>query len=201
MYITSIFFLEYKIAINTVKNTDMSFTRIRDDTARVQKQLEQQTFSGMYQLNVPGQGDANPFADDVHLRLQRWGANRFTNVAELECDLRGMTRKFNHDLIGQNEHGQYAADAMSLSSTYSTAQPFVEESRASLPAWLFRDAVQPRWETPIVNPQNWTHLSPPFMRDVNTRLVDKDQFVPSAAPRSVDTFDIQYFLPSSTTHV
>ena len=45
----------------------MSFTRFHDDEIRIQKQLQQQTYPGRYQIDVPGQGSSMPFQEDVHL--------------------------------------------------------------------------------------------------------------------------------------
>jgi len=62
----------------------MSFTRFHDDDLRIEKQLEQQTYIGRYQLDVPGQGASMPFQDDAQLRMQGWGANLQTNTINLE---------------------------------------------------------------------------------------------------------------------
>ena len=48
----------------------MSFTRYKYDKLRVQKQLNEQTFTGRYMLNTPGNGSVMPFQEDPHLRLQ-----------------------------------------------------------------------------------------------------------------------------------
>ena len=69
----------------------MAFTRFHDDDVRIEKQLEQQTYVGRYQLDVPGQGVNMPFQDDAQLRMQRWGANRHKNPVNLESDLYGLS--------------------------------------------------------------------------------------------------------------
>ena len=53
----------------------MSFTRFHDDKCRMQKQMQEQTYTGRYMLNVPGNGINMPFAEDPFMRLQKWGAN------------------------------------------------------------------------------------------------------------------------------
>ena len=63
----------------------MSFTRFHDDDLRIEKQLEQQTFIGRYQLDVPGPGATMPFQDDAQLRMQKWGANLQTNSVNLDA--------------------------------------------------------------------------------------------------------------------
>jgi hypothetical protein len=82
----------------------MAFSRFHDDPARIKQQLEQDTFPGRYQLNTPGPGDNLPFWEDPNIRLQRWGANLKTNTTDFESELRGMTRKLNHDEIGLNDY-------------------------------------------------------------------------------------------------
>ena len=53
----------------------MAFTRFHDDPIRIQKQLDESTFSGRYMLNTPGQGIDMPYHNETQMRLQRWGAN------------------------------------------------------------------------------------------------------------------------------
>jgi len=51
----------------------MAFTRFSNDIALQQKRLEESTFTGIYHLNTPGNGLDNPYINDVHIRLQKWG--------------------------------------------------------------------------------------------------------------------------------
>ena len=151
----------------------MAFTRFHDDPTRIQKQLEESSFAGRYMLNAPGQGVDLPFVEDVHIRLQQWGANRRNNSVNLESDLFGLSRKLNHDLINENDYKRYTA--YTEESTYKTQSSFVEESRASHPAWLYKDLEQTRWETPFINPQNGLDRN----ADMNlpTRFLEKQQFI------------------------
>ena len=87
----------------------MSFTRFHDDEIRIKKQLEQQTFPGRYQLDVPGQGSSMPFQEDAHLNLQKFGANIRTNTINLESDLLGLTRNLSLDC---NTYKKYAVNAI-----------------------------------------------------------------------------------------
>ncbi|NBR16243.1 MAG: hypothetical protein EBU01_16935, partial [Crocinitomicaceae bacterium] len=60
------------------------------------------------------------------------------------------TRQLNRDNILLNN---YALNAVNTNrKTYSKVQPMVDESRASHPAWMYRDLEQTRWEVPFVNP-------------------------------------------------
>lgn len=173
------------------------FTRFHDDEARIQAQMRVQTFAGRYAIDTPGQGIHLPFLEDSQLRLQRWGANLRTETINVESDLLGMTRNLGRDSV------EYKKTAVSSSlPTYATAMPTVEESRASLPAWQFRDVEQPRWEEPWMNPQ--AHLEKTFHDNVPTRLLEKDYFRPELSlevpcdPRSAvskkSTSAIDYYL-------
>jgi len=150
----------------------MAFTRFHDDPARIQVQSSDITFSGRYQLNAPGPGINLPFFEDPQLRLQQWGGNLQTNAIDLEGDLFGMTRKLNRDLIDQNNYKTAAVH--SAVQSYSTADPFVEESRATHPAWTYRTAQHPRWEMPWLNPQH--NLEKGFQENIQTRIIEKDRF-------------------------
>jgi len=152
----------------------MAFTRFHDDPVRIQKSLEESTFLGRYQINTPGPGNTLPFLEDPNIRLQKWGANVRTNTVALESDFRGLTRKLNRDLFVKNDYQLFAANSPSV--TYDSAQPFVEESRATHPAWMYKDITRERWETPWVNPQNG--IEKPFQTNIQTRILEKDNFVP-----------------------
>lgn len=154
----------------------MAFTRFHDDPARIKKQLEESTFLGRYQLNRPGPGMDLPFVEDPHIRLQQWGANLHKNTVDFESDLRGLTRTLTRDHI---EHNHYKGQEITPTypQHYASAKPFVEESRSSHPAWMYRDLEQSQWETPFLDPQ--ANLEKPFHNNVQTRILEKDYFVPT----------------------
>ena len=152
----------------------MAFTRFHDDPARIKKQIEESSFAGRYMLNTPGQGTDLPFFEDPQLRLQKWGANLRNNTVNLESDLRGLTRRTNRDLIDDNDYKQHAA--ITSHQNYNNKQPFIEESRVSHPAWMYKDLEQSRWESPFLNPLNG--LEKLFNENIQTRILEKDFFVP-----------------------
>ena len=90
----------------------------------------------------------------------------------MESDLRGLTRKFNKDLPGINDHNKHGAAPNA--PYFKTQQPLVEESRVTHPAWMYKDLEQTRWETPLLNPLNG--LEKTFENNVPSRLVEKDNF-------------------------
>ena len=151
----------------------MSFTRFHDDPHRIQKQYEESSFAGRYMLNVPGPGEELPFFEDTQVRLQRWGANLQENTIALEDDLRGLTRPLNRDLSDLNDYSKKSV--YSARKYYQSKQPFVQESRASHPAWMYKDLEQTRWETPLLNPLNG--LEKGFHHNIQTRILEKDNHI------------------------
>lgn len=171
----------------------MSFTRFHDDEVRINQQLKELTYQGRYQLSVPGPGASMPFQDDTHLRMQKWGANLRTNSTNLESDLIGLTRPLQRDNVDTNNYKTQSANSSQVS--YSKQNPFVEESRASHPAWMYRDLEHPRWETPIINPQ--ANLEKPFHDNIQTRILEKDYYQPSSTmPQKTPSngMNVEYYL-------
>jgi hypothetical protein len=151
----------------------MAFTRYHDDPHRISKYLEETTFAGNYSLNTPGAGLQLPFFEEPQMRLQKWGANLMTDTTNLESDLFGLGRKLNHDF-----DRTYKQDNISNSREmiFVSSQPFVEESRATHPAWMYKDLEHSRWEVPILNPQ--ANLEKGFHENIQTRILEKDYFKP-----------------------
>ena len=157
----------------------MAFTRFHDDPVRIQKQLQESTYLGRYQLNTPGPGIHLPFMEDPHVRLQKWGANLRNNTVDLESTLRSLNRPLNRDLLHENNYKNSGISESRLPyGGYSTMQPYVDQSRASQPAWMFKELEQSKWETPLINPQSLSHLETPFQKDLSTRLLERDHYVP-----------------------
>jgi hypothetical protein len=153
----------------------MAFTRFHDDPCRIKKELEESSFPGRYLLNTPGQGIDLPFLEDPQVRMQKWGGNLRDNTINLESDLRGLTRPLNRDLFHENNYKNFAVQSKAVNSR--TQAPFVEESRASHPAWMYKDLEQPRWEHPLLNPLD--RIEPQFPSQVQTRILEKDAFRPT----------------------
>ena len=150
----------------------MAFTRFHDDPYRIKKQVEESSFTGRYMLNTPGQGIDMPFMEDPQVRLQKWGANLHTNSINLESDMMGLTRQNNRDLPEKNN---YKINSVQTGRNYyKNETPFVQESRASHPAWMYKDCEQNRWESPLLNPLNG--LEKTFHENIQTRILEKDHF-------------------------
>jgi hypothetical protein len=147
----------------------MAQTSFRNDIARIKKELEMSTFQGRYQLSVPGPGIDMPFQEDPQIRLQSYGANLRTNTIAIEDDLMGRNRQLTNVL---EEYKKYTP--ISNSIKYQSKNPFVQESRASLPAWTFRgmDQKYQRFEEPWINPQ--ANIEMQFDYNIQTRLLEKN---------------------------
>jgi hypothetical protein len=156
----------------------MAFTRFHDDPARIRKQLQESTYLGRYQLNRPGPGAQMPFLEDPNIRLQYWGANLQNNTVDLESEFRNLNRPLNRDLMDKNDYKSVQITSNPPLTGYSTMQPFVEESRATHPAWTYKDKEQSKWELPLLDPQSLSHLEAPFPHQISTRILEKDYFKP-----------------------
>lgn len=152
----------------------MANTRFNYDYARTSKLLQESTGPGKYMLNTPGNGDSMPFIADPQIRLQRWGANLYTNPVDIDSDLMGMTRPLHkHDRMEYKTHRAKNSSA----NRYNVASaPVTDETRATHPAWAYRDLEQTRWEYPLLDPQEHTCMT--FQNNINTRMLEKDNFIP-----------------------
>lgn len=150
------------------------FTNIRSDNARIKKNLEISTYSGRYMLDVPGQGLNLPFMEDPQVRIQHWGANLQTNRVDLEGELFSINRKISRDYNDQDEYKKFSVDSNPIQS-FSTKNPFVEESRSSHPIFVYRELENNRWEEPWINPQ--ANIEKPFNDNIQTRILEKDNHI------------------------
>ena len=159
----------------------MSFTRFHDDPARIIKNLEISTYAGRYALDSPGNG-ANPvYMQDPHIRMQKWGGNAMTCATEIENNLFGLTRNLNRDTFDNlycgTGPGKSIPSECQVIPSRDTANSYTDQSRATNPAWLLRDAQQYRPEYPLFDPQE--HTAIPFQNNLSTRILEKDHFVPT----------------------
>jgi hypothetical protein len=145
----------------------MAFTRFHDDPDVIQKKLCESTFAGIYNLNTPGNGINNPYIDDVSIRLQGWGANMCTNTIDLDSNFKGLDRKLSSD------YKQYQKPN-SNQNKYSTNTFLVDETRASCPAWLYRDLTQYRPTPLIFDPQKHSQIERHLNINAPTRILEKD---------------------------
>ena len=148
----------------------MAFTRFHDDPERIKKRLEESDYPGNYQLNRPGPGLYLPLMEDPNIRLQLWGANLHSNTIELENELRGYSQPYHRDLVEMKK----SVPSNTLIASFPSLQPFVEESRATHPPWMYKELEQSKWEHPYLDPQGY--LDKPFLENIQTRILEKDTF-------------------------
>ena len=154
----------------------MASTRIFDDRGRIEKRNAIDTFSGRHTLDVPGNGSNMPFNNDPHIRIQKWGANFCSNMMDINSDLRGMSRPLIRDHIQANDYKKHATVPMLNATIKETIDYVTDESRATHPAWTYREVENNRWEPPMINPIDTTFLNKPFYENLNTRILEKDYF-------------------------
>ena len=153
----------------------MAFTNIKYDPCRIAKDLQLSTETGRYQIAVPGPGNNVGFSEDPFIRLQKYGANLRTNTINLESDLMGLSRSLNRDCQDLNQY--HNNETRSSKINYPSTQPFTEQSRATHPAWLYKDLEQTNWAILPLNPQENVCL--PFHNNLSTRILEKDYYVPN----------------------
>ena len=142
----------------------MAFTRFHDDPARIEKNLLERTYEGKYQLNTPGNGES--YIDDVHIRMQGWGANLRTNPFEINESLRR-----NKTLVQYDQPFVHVNSDRIVSKEQTFA---VDETRSSLPAWTFRDKSQLRTDYLFMDPQR--NIWYKFHNNCPTRMLEKDHY-------------------------
>jgi hypothetical protein len=147
----------------------MAFTRFSNDIALQQKRLEESTFSGIYHLNTPGNGIHNPYINDIHIRLQKWGANLHTNSTNIESQLRTMNIPLGRDTLSYKK-----VEPSHSKLSYKDKSFLVDETRSSMPAWKIREKTQSRYDYLPLNPQE--NLFIPFQNNLNTRMLEKDYY-------------------------
>jgi len=160
----------------------MSFTRFHDDPCRINKQLQESTGLGRYMLNVPGNGSKPIYMDDPFIRMQKWGGNLMTNTVNLESDLMGLSRNSNRDDVAANEYRLNAVKTRQVQ--YKSQNPSTDQSRATHPAWEYRDLEQTKYNILPLNPQE--NVCFPFQNNLSTRIIEKDIFVAKAPRQLID---------------
>ena len=153
----------------------MAFTRFKYDDCRTKKSLQQETDPGRWVLDVPGNGSNPCYIEDPQIIIQKWGANLRTNTINLESDLLGVNRTLNKDCLGKDNYLNYNVPNDQINYPVCN-QVFTDQSRATNPAWWYRDLEQVDWYYPPLNPQENTCL--PFQNNLSTRILEKDYFTP-----------------------
>ncbi|MGI9555109.1 MAG: hypothetical protein ACR2M6_03955 [Vampirovibrionia bacterium] len=152
----------------------MALTSIRNEPCRIKKELQQMTDMGRYQITAPGPGANVGFAEDPHIRLQKWGANLRTNTINTESDLMGLTRSLTRDCVPLNQYQTMKTPNEKLN--YGTIEATTEETRAINPAWTVLDEENKRWDYIHHNPQLPIMMSPVKYGGNSSRIDQKTQY-------------------------
>lgn len=152
----------------------MALTSIRNEPCRIKKELQQMTDMGRYQITAPGPGANVGFAEDPHIRLQKWGANLRTNTINTESDLMGLTRSLTRDCVPLNQYQTMKTPNEKLN--YGTIEATTEETRAINPAWTVLDEENKRWDYIHHNPQQPIMMSPVKYGGNSSRIDQKTQY-------------------------
>ncbi len=159
----------------------MAFTRFNYDKCRTAKILQESTGPGRYMLDVPGWGSKPCFFDDPQIRMQEWGANlrKVPQGApiDIDSDLIGITRPLSRDCSGKEFPNSGVVRSKRVRYPVCS-NPITDESRATHPAWMYRDLTQDHRYILFLNPQENTCMT--FQNNLNTRLLERDYFVAQA---------------------
>ena len=158
----------------------MSFTRFNYDDCRTQKNLQQATGPGRYILNTPGWGAAPVTFDDPQIRMQKWAGNLRkvynSSSIDINSDLLGITRPINSKDCPEKSF-PFKGVVKSQKQIYpAVKKAMTHESRVTHPAWMYRDLEQSRKYPLFLDPLE--NCLVPFERNLNTRLLERDNFVP-----------------------
>lgn len=154
----------------------MSNTRFNYEPCRSQKKIKESTDPCKYILEKPGPGCNSCYVEDPHIRLQSFGGNLrnggATPFTDIASDLRGLTRPLTKDCL-PHEKFQVTTTKRNVSENN---QVFSDESRATHPAWMYRETEHDRWYPLFYKPED--HAVQPFAYYLNSTNEARDNFKP-----------------------
>jgi hypothetical protein len=142
----------------------MAFTRFSNDEVVLNKKLEESRFPGMYHLNCPGNGLNNPYIDDVHVRLQKWGSNLCRDTTNIDSNLKNLNTK----LSKSNKNNNFNI----IQNNYPTRSFLIDDTRHSLPIHLFRELEKQRENYPQRNSDKFNENN--FPTNLDSRKLQRD---------------------------
>ena len=92
-----------------------------------------------------------------------------SGTVDWESELRGITRP----LVKGDVYNYRDSKLPTIAPIQAYNCPISDETRATLPAWTFREKEQDRWETPFLNPIDKAII--PFDINLNVRRHECDQ--------------------------
>ena len=151
----------------------MAFTRFHDDPCRIMKKNQQTVDQARWILDVPGNGDKPYYMNDPQIISQKWGGNLWTNSVDVQSSLLGIDRKPMRDCLGESTNPLAKVNSHPIQYPV-TNELTTEQSRATNPAFLYRDLEQVDWYYLPLDPQENVFM--PFRNNIDTRVLEKDYF-------------------------
>ncbi len=157
----------------------MAFTRYNYDDLRTKKILQESTGLCRYMLNVPGPHKTTCYMDDPQVRLQKFGGNNRSvnngHPIDIDSDLKGYTRPLQKYCTNLEFPNQGVAKSSAIKYDKCDA-PITDQSRATHPARSYRSLPNQPIDIPLLNHQENTCFH--FHNNLNTRLLERDNYVP-----------------------
>uniref|UniRef100_A0A6C0L0S1 Uncharacterized protein n=1 Tax=viral metagenome TaxID=1070528 RepID=A0A6C0L0S1_9ZZZZ len=154
----------------------MAFTRFHDDPSRIIKTNLETTSMCNYTFNVPSNTNkSNVYINDPHIRLQKSGSLQYSNMVDLEGQLKQMDRSYSRDFVANQYNTKNPVNhELRKIPIYQLNKSVTDESRSTHPSWTYRSLQQYRSDYLFEDPQN--HCSMKFVNNVDTNIDTKDNF-------------------------
>ena len=153
----------------------MSFTRLYDDLDHIKQNVNYSKNICDYMLNKPGNGLTPSYMDDPFIRIQEWGGNLRTNTINIDSDLKGLTRPINNrDGIAEQNYQKHSVSSSKIN--YPTDNTSTDQSRATHPAWEYREKTQMPLDNNALINENQKHTFIPFQTNQHSRILEKDLY-------------------------
>jgi len=157
----------------------MASTRYNYDNCRTEKSLQQSSDPGRYMLNTPGNGIFLPFINDPQIRLQKWGANLLRvqdgHPIDIDSDLMGLSNNNSKFSKKQKYPFNDNINKRLVKHDFPTLKKaIVGESRATHPAWMYRDLEQSNKHPLHLDPQENLFFN--FQNNLSTRILERDYY-------------------------
>lgn len=161
----------------------MAYTNSFYDESKVKQYMDENTYIGQYTFHMPGNGGRTPcYVADPHVRLSKWGANRWTNNLYIDDQLKNRNRRYRrarHDYTLENLRENIEGNAVPEEYPTCDGATFeTQQSRAVMPSWTLRDSTAHQFHErhfPLRDP--FAHMSlPPPPPPTWTRNAFKDGY-------------------------
>lgn len=161
---------------NATNTRTMAHTRFSNDTARIAKQLQESTDVGRYMLNRPGWGATPHYVEDPYIRMTHWGGNVMRSPVDVASELDGRTSGLTK--YGSVPPARPARKEPAAAGGPVAAAAWTHQSRATHPAWLYREVGTHRWDMPIHDPQRFSTFAATALRGAGaeSRNAERDAF-------------------------